>query len=136
MVVPAVHRAVVAGADGRFQEAYGVVAAAVQDVFADAEAASAHDMAAWRVPRPPDKVEPIRGTFDPAVIFIGLADRKAGPTLHVWHPGAYDLLDRNAAWLKAAGFKVMKGCLPWTRKGAYPAQAVGRLLEQARAVDD
>ena len=135
MDVPPPHRGV-ADADDRFREAYAAVREAVEAAFPDAAPVEAWGMVGWQAPRPPEAVpaEPV-GTLDPALVFVGLADRKAGPTLHVWHPGAYDLLDRNAAWLRDAGFKVMKGCLPWTRKAAYPAGTVRRLIEAARAVD-
>ncbi len=130
------HSAILHGADERYQAAHAALESAVQKVFPEAEASIAWDMACWKIPRPVDKVNSeAKGTFDPAVVVVGLADRKAGPTLHIWHPGAYDLLDQNAAWLKEAGFKVMKGCLPWSRKSDYPIEAVQRILQAARDVD-
>lgn len=133
--VPAPHARRVRDGDARYQQAYRAVAAAVAAAFPDARPVEAHGMPGWMAPRPPEAPRPARGTFDPDHVFVGLADRKAGPTLHVWHPGDPGLLDRHADALRAAGFKVMVGCLPYARQGPYPQVAVARLLADAAAVD-
>lgn len=130
------HEALRQQGDERFQEAYAAVAEAVRSAFPKAEPTVESGMVAWQVPRPPAAVpdDPV-GTFDPSKVVIALADRKAGPTLHVWHPGGYHLLDDNADWLREAGFQVMRGCLPWKRRSAYPRDAVHRLMEVVAKVD-
>jgi hypothetical protein len=69
-------------------------------------------------------------------ILVFLADRKAGPTLHVWYPGgdARGLRAREAE-LSKAGFKVMVGCLVFSKKQPYPIAGVEKLLRDLKARD-
>jgi hypothetical protein len=127
--------AAVAHSGARYHQAYHAVADAVCRTFPKARPVMEWNMVGWKVARPKDRIEPAQGTYDASIIFIGLADRMAGPTLHIWHPGSYDLLEKNEDWLKGAGFKVMKGCLRWTRKADYPAEAVAKLMQYVKAVD-
>jgi hypothetical protein len=89
----------------------------------------------WLVQRPPGAPRPAReGTMPSDRIFVGLAERKAGPTLYVWYPGDAGLSARRAA-LEKAGFEVMVGCLVYAKKRPYPIGAVEDLLSGIRDQD-
>lgn len=105
---------------------------AVKARFPKAKEIHAYGMVGWRVPRG-RKVEWASGTIDPNFVTLFLGDRKQGTTLHLWVPlpGA-TLADRKAE-LEAAGFKVMVGCLQFTRKRPYPKAAVEALLDRVKA---
>jgi hypothetical protein len=90
-------------------------------------------MPGWRVARkvlPPASWD---STIDWRYVLVALADRKAGLSLHVINPADYLGLENARPWLEAAGFKVMRGCLQFHRKGEFPIDAVGRLLKQVKA---
>lgn len=77
-----------------------------------------------------------KGTIDPNFVYIFLAKRKNGITLHYWDPVRPYGLKQNAAAFEEAGFKVMVGCLQFNRKGPFPIGAVRGLLENlARQMD-
>jgi uncharacterized protein YdhG (YjbR/CyaY superfamily) len=114
-------------ASERFRTAYSEVERLVRARFPNAEATFEWSMPGWKAPR--EHVPEARvGTIDPAYVWIFLVDRKAGITLHFWNPADYYFLDQHKAALQQAGFKVMRGCLQFNRKGAYPVAAVERLL--------
>ena len=96
-------------------------------LFPEAEAVFLYGMHGWRVPRR-RKVEWITGTIDPNWLVVAVAERAQGITLHLWDPVEWDVLANRKDGLRAAGFKVMKGCLQFTRKADYPVEAVGDLL--------
>ena len=96
--------------------------------FSGIEPVFAWGIHGWRVPRM-KKVEWTTGIMDPNWLFVGLAERKAGITLHMWNPVDYGCLQRHAASLKDAGFKVMVGCIQFNRKSEYPMSAVKSLLD-------
>jgi hypothetical protein len=114
-------------ASENFRAVFSAVESVVRKRFPNAEATFESGMPGWKVPR--EHVPEARiGTIDPAYVWIFLAERKAGITLHVWNPADYYFLDQHKAALQQAGFKVMRGCLQFNRKGAYPVAAVERLL--------
>lgn len=115
----------------RFKALHEALDAHMHALFQDAQAVFAYGMHAWKVPRRRE-VEWTRGTMDPNWLFVGLAERKAGLTLHVWNPIQYDGLEQRRATLEAAGFKVMVGCLQFNRKSEFPLQATKDLLTAIR----
>ncbi len=74
--------------------------------------------------------------MDPSTVYVGLAERKSGITVSVWYPGDYYLLDAHGVALRAAGFKVMRGCLSFARKAPFPVAALEALLGAVRASDE
>ena len=115
-----------------FQALHAAIGDRVRARF-DAEPVASYGIAAWRipVPKPPGEDE-WKGTMPRTHLVIAPAEKKAGVTMHVWHPNAPYLLRDNEAWLKEAGFKVMVGCLQWNRKADMPLDAVERLLDAAK----
>ncbi len=93
---------------------------------------TSYEMDAWLVPIPdPVPQEEWKGTMPHDVFTVGPTEKKAGITVHVWHPKHPELLQENAAWLKEAGFKPMVGCLQWNRKADFPMDAFEQLLDKA-----
>ncbi len=93
---------------------------------------TSYDMDAWLVPIPdPVPEEDWKGTMPRDVFTVGPTEKKAGITVHVWHPKKPTLLQDNAAWLNDAGFKPMVGCLQWNKKADFPMDAFERLLDEA-----
>lgn len=99
----------------------------LEHVFPD----TSYDMQAWVVPVPdhPPK-ETWKGTMPNDVFVVGPTQKKAGITIHVWHPNHPYLLKDNADWLKEAGFKPMVGCLQWNRKADVPIEALAKLFDE------
>ncbi len=106
---------------------------AVREVFSEATKSVAWNMPGWiiPVPQPPAEAD-WKGTLPRTHLTILASEKKAGLTFHVWHPNRPGLLQEEAAWLKAAGFKPMVGCVQWNRKGDPPMEAFERLLRVAR----
>lgn len=105
----------------------------VATVFPDARPVQEYGIAAWAVavPHPPSE-DDWKGTMPRTDLFIGPTEKKAGITVHFWHPNHPELLKDNADWLKDAGFKPMVGCLQWNRKADLPLHAFDRLLAAAK----
>ena len=61
-----------------------------------------------------------------------LAERKSGITLHLWNPVDFYGLRARTAELERAGFKVMVGCLVFTRKSEYPVGLVTDVLKDVK----
>lgn len=134
--LPAEHAEYVASASERYRDAYAGVARAVKDAFPKAQATKEFGMPAWRVKRPANAPMPAtEGTMDPAFTFVGLVERASGLTLHFWYPGDYYFFEKYGNTLAGAGFKVMRGCLAFNRKQAFPVDVVERLLVAARDRD-
>jgi hypothetical protein len=110
-----------------FDETFAQVEDVVQRIFPQAQTYEDFGIRGWKVPLENPPVG-IKGTIDPNFVYIGLADRKAGPTLHIWHPKSYYWLDEHRDELTAAGFKVMRACLPYTKKRPYPIEVIEKLL--------
>jgi hypothetical protein len=91
-------------------------------------AVTAFNMHGWQIARA-TRIESWKGTIDPNFIHIGVAERAAGITLHLWNPYNPACLKDNFKPLTAAGFKVMVGCLQFNRKAEFPLQAVTPLLD-------
>jgi hypothetical protein len=90
----------------------------------------------WIVKRPAGAPRFEReGTMPLDRISIAIADRKAGPTLYLWYPAPDGMTDETRAALTAAGFKVMVGCLVFTKKQPYPIGALEALLRRLKALD-
>lgn len=117
-----------ARASPQFQAAFEGVHRKVKARFPQAEPAFAFQMPGWRVPIPIEKQPPPMGTMPPDAVTILLADRKGGPTLHLWNPLDHAGLQKHKKDLEAAGFKVMVGCLEFRKKADYPVQAVDKLF--------
>jgi hypothetical protein len=60
---------------------------------------------------------------------------KSGVTFYVLHPGDYFVLEKHGAPLAEAGYKVMRGCLRWSRKGEPPMAPIEDLLRRIREED-
>ena len=119
-----------------FPEVRAQVERAVKKVFPKAEPVEEFGMEGWRIRRPKDAPRPAKeGTMPSDFVMVLLADRKAGPTLHLWYPGDYHLLDARKDALEEAGFKVMRGCLAFSRKAEYPVAAVETLMRDVKAMD-
>lgn len=94
---------------------------------------TSYDMEAWQITIPdPVPKEEWKGTMPRDQFTVAPTEKKAGITVHVWHPKKPELLGENAAWLKEAGFKPMVGCLQWNRKAEFPMDAFERLLDAAK----
>lgn len=90
------------------------------------------DMPGWVVGiewAPPPEM--MRGTMDPFKFAIMMVEGKSGMTLHFWCPPKSGLLQREKVALEAAGFKVMVGCLRFSKKTEYPVAAIRRLINAA-----
>jgi hypothetical protein len=98
--------------------------------FPGAERVQAYGMRGWRIRRP-RAVAWTHGTMDPNFLYVSLADRRQGTTLHIWNPLDWKGLSKSKVELERAGFKVMVSCLQFTRKRPYPLEAVARLLDRA-----
>ena len=104
-------------------------------LFPDVEEVFSYGMHGWKVPRR-KTVESRTGTMDPNWLFIGLAERAAGITLHVWNPLDWQGLKAHRAQFEAAGFKVMVGCLQFNRKSEFPVDVVDAMVARiAKAMD-
>ncbi len=88
-------------------------------------------MVAWLIPltdAPPESSW--KGTMPRDLFVVGPTEKKAGITIHIWHPNHPYLLKENADWLKKAGYKPMVGCLQWNRKASPDLAAFAQLLDQ------
>jgi hypothetical protein len=108
----------------------------VKKVFPSATPGREFGVDGWSIARPKGAPRPAReGTMPSDRIMIGVVERKAGPTLYVWYPGG-DVHGLAAhPGLAEAGFKVMVGCLVFTKKQPYPFDAVEGLLRALKAKD-
>jgi hypothetical protein len=112
----------------RMAQVYGDLEREVERRFPGAEKMFEYGMRGWRVPRR-KRIDTWKGTIDPNFLYIGIAERKQGITLHYWNPLSPGGFDRHAPALAAAGFKVMVGCLQYNRKGDYPIGALLPMLD-------
>lgn len=110
-----------------FREAFQRVQEVVLRAFPDAESVFQYGMPGWAIPLANPPIG-IKGTIDPTHISIFLANRKLGPSLHVWHPADYSCVEKHRPELSQAGFRVMRACLEFNRKRPYPIEAVEKLL--------
>lgn len=110
--------------------------ALVQDVFPNARRGTFAGIAGWSVPRPPRAPRYQGGTMPGDVLILGLADRKAGPTAYIWLSSPEAGLEARRSQLEAAGFKVMVGCLVFTKKQPYPFDALEELFRAIKAKED
>lgn len=89
-----------------------------------------YEMPSYVIPieNPPD-ADAWRGTMPRDVFIIAPTEKKAGITIHVWHPNVPYLLKDHAETLAAAGYKPMVGCLQWNRKSPPDLDAFAALLD-------
>lgn len=128
--------AYVKAASPRYQDAHTRLARLVKRRLPRARKILQHGMPGWVAPRPPGSPRPARaGTLPPDRVYVFLAERKAGLTLHLWYPGDYGLLEKHKRALEEAGFKVMRGCLQFNRRGELPLAPVDALLARVHALD-
>lgn len=130
------HDGYLASASDRYQRAYHELEGLIEARFPTVERVLEGDMPMWQILRPEDAPRPgASGTIDPRFVHVGLVERKAGLTLHVWYPPAYELLADHADALEAAGLKVMKGCVQYNRKGDLPVDAIEPLFDHIHDAD-
>jgi hypothetical protein len=115
-----------------FQQLFAALAKVVKMVFPNAEKTFAYNMPGFRIKVSDKEIKDWKGTIDPNYLQIFLVQRKSGVTLHIWNALDYDGLDRKRDELTKAGFKVMRGCLQWNRKQAYPMKVVETLLNSIK----
>jgi len=127
-----------ARASPRFRAIYESIGRAVRDLFPEAVTAFEFGMPGWRIPRR-RRVDPgsFKGTLDPNWVQIYLVERKSGITLHLWNPVDFNGFRRHRSELERAGFKLMMGCLRFTRKSEYPiGLAVDLLKDIEKSLDE
>lgn len=111
--------------------------AIVRAVFPEATRGNMGELKGWLWTRPPGAPKPAReGTMPSDRIFLGVAMRKAGPTFYFWYPGAAGVPPATRHALEQAGYKVMVGCLAWTRKTEPPMEPLAALFRSARERDE
>lgn len=117
-----------------FQALHAAIGDLVRARWPDAErkvvGEGSYEMPAYVVPVPehPPR-ESWTGTMPHDVFIIAPTEKKAGVTTHLWHPNRPGLIQENAEWLAAAGYKPMVGCLQWNRKATMDLDALARLLD-------
>lgn len=128
----ATHAGILADATPAFLELHRTIGEAVAGVCPAARAVVEYGIAGWALPvANPPSADAWKGTMPRTHCFVGPAEKKAGTTIHVWHPNHPHLLRDHEAMLRGAGFKVMVGCLQWNRKAPPPVDALAALLESA-----
>jgi len=124
------HLAVYLGkSSDRFRQVYSELERVIEGVFPRGEQAFAYKMPGFRVKVSGREITGWKGTIDPNYLQIFLVERKSGITLHIWNPLDFYGLDKRREELTQAGFRVMRGCLQWNTKRAYPMETVKGLLE-------
>jgi hypothetical protein len=133
---PATPATYLKAASPRYRANHAALGKAVRRVFPRARPVFLAGMPGWMVARPQGAPRPARaGPWDLGKTAVLFAEGKGGLTAHVWYPGAYDLLARHREALTAAGLKLGRGCLVWTRQGDFPVEALEQLLREARRAD-
>ena len=123
-----------AKASPRFQEAFRGLETMVKGAFPNALPVFEYKMPGWRIPRPKAGAPRLReGTIDPDWVHLFLVERKSGITLHLWNPADYYGLERYESDLSKVGLKVMRGCVQFHRKGAFPVSAIEPMLKGVKA---
>lgn len=120
-----------------FDEARDALAKIVKRVFPKAKPIEPWaGVEAWGAPRPEGAIAPrVKGTYDPKLTVIGIANRKAGPTIYFLDPGDYYVLDTHKTLLTEAGFKLGRGCITHAKKGPLPTAALEELFRRVKARD-
>lgn len=120
-----------------FEEARAALQRTVKRVFPNAKPTEVWSgIRGWGVARPKAIVVPReRGTFDATRIVIGIAERKAGPTIYFVDPGDYYALGTHKALLEGAGLKLGRACIMHTRKGPLPVAALEEMFRRVKARD-
>lgn len=115
-----------------FRHTFREVGRVVKKVFPHSQEIFEYHMPGWKIATYREVPKNWRGTLDPRWMMILLVERKAGVTLHIWNPSDYYYLDKHKAFLTSAGFKVMRGCLQFNKKQAFPIEAVKQLLKKIK----
>ncbi len=129
------HEDILADCSEDFRRLHAAIGDAVRARWPDARDVVEYDMAAFAVPvSDPPAAEDWKGTMPREVFIIGPTEKKAGITIHLWHPKEPYLLKQHQKELEEAGFKPMVGCLQWNKKAPLPMDAFAALLDAAKAV--
>lgn len=89
-----------------------------------------YEMPSYVIPiENPPAADTWKGTMPRDVFIVAPTEKKAGITIHVWHPNHPYLLKDHAETLAQAGYKPMVGCLQWNRKTAPDLDAFAALLD-------
>lgn len=120
-----------------FDNARDALARTVRKVFPRAQPTQPwKGVEGWAIARPAAAVASrTAGAYDPTKIVIGIADRKAGPTIYYLDPGDYHALETHRALLEEAGLKLGRGCIYLKRGAPLPTKALERLFRAAKARD-
>ncbi len=122
-----------ASAPPAFQESFGQIAALVHQTFPSAEEVFAYRMPGWKMRRRLRKEDGLLvGTIDPRYVWLLVAARSRGLTVHLWNPADPGCLQRNVPILKEAGLTVLRGCLQHTRKQPFPIAPLRTVLREVR----
>ena len=120
--------------DAEFQKTYAAVKKMVKKYFPHAKEVFGYGIPGFTARTTKTLIKDWPGTMDPNFAMIGLARRAQGITLHGWC-GDYRFLEKHKPMLTKAGFKVMRGCVQWNKKAAYPLPVVEKLIAaMAKAV--
>jgi uncharacterized protein YdhG (YjbR/CyaY superfamily) len=112
-----------------FRRTYDALRNKVAQLFPNAIPLFEYGMPGFRVPITQTRIEKWKGTIDPNYLHMGLVQRKRGVTFHIWNPKDDGYLQKNEERLSSAGFKVMRGCVEWNRKAAFPIAEIEKMLE-------
>ena len=113
----------------RFKTIYVKLREIIMKEFPNATEGIMYDMHGFRERITREDIADWPGTMDPNYLYVGLVERKAGITLHIWNPSNYYGLDRIRKDYEKAGFKVMRGCLQWNKKAEYPIEMIEDLIK-------
>ncbi len=123
-----------ANTDPAFPKTYAAMKKIVKQHFPNAKESIDYGIPGFTARTTKVLIKDWPGTMDPNFVMIGFARRAQGITLHGWC-GDYHFLEKHAAMLTKAGFKVMRGCVQWNKKAPYPLPVVEKLsAAMAKAV--
>lgn len=125
--MPSPVQAYLASTDPEFRKTYVAVKKMVKKYFPNAKEEFAYGIPGFTARVTKTRIDGWPGTMDPNFAMIGFARRAQGITLHGWC-GDYRFLEKHAATLTKAGFKVMRGCVQWNKKVPYPLPVVEKLI--------
>lgn len=116
-----------ASKDPEFRKTYAAFKKIVKKYFPNAKESVEYGIPGFTARTTKTLIKDWPGTMDPNFAMIGLARRAQGITLHGWCSD-YRFMEKHAAVLTKAGFKVMRGCIQWNKKAPYPLPVVEKLI--------